>query len=236
VKQIRARWPEVEIWIRADSGFAREAIMTWCEENQLEYVLGLARNPRLIRAIGGQLEEARQEVERTGRPARRFQDFRYQTRKSWSGERRVVGKAEQLPGKANPRFVVTSLRPERMRASTLYKKVYCARGDMENRIKEQQLAMFADRTSAGTKRANQLRLWIASMAYTLVHELRRVGLAGTPLAKAQVDTIRVRLLKIAGRVQISVRRVRVALSSLFPLQALFERALLNLRAAYGPSG
>jgi hypothetical protein len=236
VGRIRARWPAVEIWIRADSGFAREAIMAWCEANGVEYVLGLARNKRLIRAIGGPLEEARQALERSGRPARRFRDFRYQTRKSWSRERRVVGKAEHLPGKANPRFVVTSLPPERMRASTLYTKVYCARGDMENRIKEQQLAMFADRTSAATMRANQLRLWIASLAYALVHELRRVGLAGTALAQAQVDTIRVRLLKIAGRVQISVRRVRVALSSLFSLQTLFERVLLNLRAAYGPSG
>jgi hypothetical protein len=236
VGRIRARWPEVEIWIRADSGFARDAIMTWCEENQVEYVLGLARNQRLHRAIGGELEQAREALERSGRPARRFKDFRYRTRKSWSRERRVVGKAEQLPGKANPRFVVTSLPPARMRAAPLYKRVYCARGDMENRIKEQQLAMFADRTSAATMRANQLRLWIASLAYTLVHELRRVALAGTALAKAQVDTIRVRLLKIAARVQLSVRRIRVALSSLFPLQALFERAVRNLRLAYGPSG
>jgi hypothetical protein len=236
VGRIRARWPEVEIWIRADSGFARDAIMSWCEANRVEYVLGLARNARLRRAIGAELEEARMEAERTGRPARRFKDLRYRTRKSWSRERRVVGKAEQLPGKANPRFVVTSLPRERMRASTLYRKAYCARGDMENRIKEQQLGMFADRTSASTMRANQLRLWIASVAYTLVHELRRLGLAGTPLEKAQVDTIRVRLLKIAGRVKISVRRVRIALSSLFPLQAVFERVLLNLRAAYGPSG
>jgi hypothetical protein len=210
--------------------------MSWCESNGVEYVLGLARNKRLHHAIGGELEVARQELERTGRPARRFQDFRYRTRKSWSRERRVVGKAEQLPGKANPRFVVTSLPPERIRAATLYKRIYCARGDMENRIKEQQLAMFADRTSTQTLRANQLRLWIASLAYTLVHELRRVGLAGTHLAHAQVDTIRNRVLKVAARVETSVRRIRIALSSLFPLQALFERALLNLRAAYGPSG
>ena len=236
VARIRARWPEVEIWIRADSGFARERIMAWCEANRVEYVLGLARNPRLHRAIGGELEQARQGLERTGRPARRFKDFRYRTRKSWSRERRVIGKAEQLPGKANPRFVVTSLPKERIRAATLYKRIYCARGDMENRIKEQQLAMFADRTSTQTMRANQLRLWVASLAYTLVHELRRVGLAGTPLAQTQVDTIRVRLLKIAARIQQSVRRVRIALSSLFPLQALFERVRLNLRAAYGPSG
>ena len=236
VQQIRTRWPAVKIWIRADSGFARESIMAWCEAHGVEYVLGLARNKRLIRAIGAELEEARHAAERIGRPARRFKDFRYETRKSWSRERRVVGKAEQLPGKANPRFVVTSLPPERIRASTLYKKIYCARGDMENRIKEQQLGMFADRTSTATMRANQLRLWIASMAYVIVHELRRLGLQGTALAKAQVGTIRTRLLKIAGRVQISVRRVRVALSRLFPLQAVFERALLNLRAAYGPSG
>ena len=236
VGEIRARWPEVEIWIRADSGFARDAIMTWCEENGVEYVLGLARNQRLIRAIGAELEEARQQAERTGRPARRFKELRYQTRKSWSRERRVVAKAEQLPGKSNPRFVVTSLSPEQLRASVLYKRAYCARGNMENRIKEQQLGMFADRTSTATMRANQLRLWIASLAYTLVHELRRVGLVGAPLEKAQVDTIRVRLLKIAGRVQISLRRVRVALSSLFPLQAVFERALRNLQAAYAPSG
>jgi hypothetical protein len=236
VSRIRTRWPEVEIWIRADSGFARDRIMAWCEANEVEYVLGLARNERLHRAIDGELDEARQALERTGRPARRFKDFRYRTHKSWSRERRVVGKAEQLPGKANPRFVVTSLAKDRIRAATLYKRIYCARGDMENRIKEQQLAMFADRTSAQTMRANQLRLWIASLAYTLVHELRRVGLAGTSLAKAQVGTIRTRVLKVAARIEISVRRVRVALSSLFPLQALFERALLNLRAAYGPSG
>ena len=232
VKQIRARWPEVEIWIRADSGFAREAIMAWCEANGVEYVLGLARNARLVEAIAPELEQARQEVGRTGRPARRFKDFRYRTLKTWSRERRVVGKAEQLGAKANPRFVVTSLARERIRPSLLYKKVYCARGDMENRIKEQQLGMFADRTSTATMRSNQLRLWIASMAYTLVHELRRVGLRGTLLAKAQVSTIRTRLLKVSGLVKLSVRRVRVALSSAFPLQGVFESALLKLRRTY----
>ena len=178
------------------------------------------------------MEQARQEVGRTGRPARRFRDFRYRTLQSWSRERRVVGKAEQLGSKANPRFVVTSLPRDRIRASVLYKQVYCARGDMENRIKEQQLGMFADRTSTATMRSNQLRLWIASMAYTLVHELRRVGLRGTLLAKAQVSTIRTRLLKVSGLVKLSVRRVRIALSSAFPLQGIFERALLNLRRSY----
>jgi hypothetical protein len=232
VKQIRARWPTVEIWIRADSGFARESIMAFCEANGVEYVLGLARNARLVRAIGAELQEASEEATRTGRSARRFKDLRYRTRKSWSRERRVVGKAEQLPFKSNPRFVVTSLPTERLRASMLYKKTYCARGDMENRIKEQQLGMFADRTSTATMRSNQLRLWIASLAYVLVHELRRVGLQGTALAKAQVGTIRTRLLKIAGRVKFTVRRVRIALSSLFPLQDTFAVALANLQRAY----
>jgi hypothetical protein len=232
VGQIRERWPDVEIWIRADSGFARDAIMAWCEANRVEYVLGLARNARLARAIGAELEQARQEAERTGRSARRFKDFRYRTRKSWSRERRVVGKAEQLRGKANPRFVVTSLARERLHASTLYRKAYCARGDMENRIKEQQLGMFADRTSTATMRGNQLRLWIASLAYTLMDELRRVALRETVLAKAQVGTIRTRLLKLSGVVKLSVRRVRIALSSVFPLQAVFERALLNIQRAY----
>jgi len=233
VGQIRARWPEVEIWIRADSGFARESIMAWCEANGVEYVLGLARNARLVRAIGADLEAVRQQVERTGRSARRFRELRYRTKKSWSRERRVVAKAEHLRGKANPRFVVTSLSAERVRARVLYERTYCARGDMENRIKEQQLGMFADRTSTATMRANQLRLWIASLAYTLVHDLRRLALAGTRLARAQVGTIRTRLLKISGVVRISVRRVRIALASSFPLQAVFERALHNLqRVAY----
>ncbi len=178
------------------------------------------------------LELARAEHEASGQAARRFKDFVYQTRDSWSRARRVVGKAEQLPGKVNPRFVVTSWTPERWTAAALYEKVYCARGDMENRIKEQQLALFADRTSTATMRGNQLRLWFASVAYVLMNELRRTGLDGTSLARAQCDTIRVRLLKIGGLIKLSVRRVHVALSSVFPLQALFHQALENIRRAY----
>jgi hypothetical protein len=234
VGRIRARWPEVEIWIRADSGFAREAILAWCEGNDVEYVLGLARNPRLVRAIGGELEAVREEAERTGEKARCFRDLRYRTKKSWSRERRVVAKAEQLGSKSNPRFVVTSLAGASYPAQTLYDQLYCARGDMENRIKEQQLAMFADRTSTATMRGNQLRLWIASVAYTLAQALRRIGLAGTALAKAQVDTIRLRLLKLSGVIRISVRRIRVALSSAFPLQAVFAQALHNLQTDRSP--
>ena len=232
VRQIRARWPEVEIWIRADSGFAREEILAWCEANDVGYMIGLARNARLEAAIETELDEAQQACERTGEPARVFKDLRYRTRKSWSRERRVVAKAEALPGKTNPRFVVSSLSPERVEARGLYEQIYCARGDMENRIKEQQLGMFADRTSTATMRANQLRLWIASLAYVMVHELRRVGLRGTVLARAQVSTIRLRLLKIGATVQVSVRRVRIAFSSVFPLQDLFAQVLHQLQRHY----
>jgi len=234
VGRIRARWPEVEIWIRADSGFARDAILAWCEAHQVEYVLGLARNPRLVRAVGGELRQMREQAQRTGEKARCFRDLRYRTKKSWSRERRVVAKAEQLGDKANPRFVVTSLDAASYPAQELYERLYCARGDMENRIKEQQLGMFADRTSTATMRGNQLRLWIASLAYTLAQALRRVGLRGTSLATAQVSTIRVRLLKLSGLVRISVRRIRVALSSAFPLQDVFAQALRNLEALSSP--
>jgi hypothetical protein len=236
VGRIRARWPEVEIWIRADSGFARDAIMAWCEDHGVQYILGLARNKRLVRAIGGELAQVREEAERTGEKARCFRDLRYRTKKSWSRARRVVAKAEHLGNKANPRFVVTSLDAASHPAQDLYERLYCARGDMENRIKEQQLGMFADRTSTATMRGNQLRLWIASAAYTLAQALRRIGLAGTALAKAQVATIRVRLLKLSGLVRISVRRIRVALSSAFPLQDVFAKVLRNLRALPAPSG
>jgi hypothetical protein len=236
VGRIRARWPEVEIWIRADSGFAREAILRWCEAHQVHYVLGLARNRRLVRAIGGELAQVREQAQQTGEKARSFRDLHYRTQKSWSRSRRVVAKAEQLGDKSNPRFVVTSLDASAYPAQDLYEKLYCARGDMENRIKEQQLGLFADRTSTATMRGNQLRLWVASMAYTLAQALRRIGLAGTSLATAQVSTIRVRLLKLSGVVRVSVRRIRIALSSAFPLQDVFARALRNLQGLSAPSG
>jgi hypothetical protein len=183
VGQIRARWPKTRIVIRGDAGFCRESIMAWCEANNVRYVLGLARNKRLQRALGETMEEARTSHERSGKPARRFRDFCYKTRKSWSRERRVIGKAEYLPGKANPRFVVTNLSAREASAKRLYEDLYCAPGDMENRIKEQQLGLFADRTSTATLRANQLRLYFSSFAYVLLHGLRRLGLAGTAHAK-----------------------------------------------------
>jgi hypothetical protein len=231
VAQIRARWPKVAITIRADSGFARESLMAWCEANGVDYVLGLARNARLVRAIGGALHEAKERCEATQEAVRIYQELDYKTRKTWTRARRVVAKAEHLPGKANPRFVVTSLPADRSDGKALYEDLYCARGDMENRIKEQQLDLFADRTSTATLRANQLRLWFSAMAYVLVAELRRTALVGTALASAQAGTIRLRLFKLAALVRVSARRIVLSLSSSYPLQALFKQALANLTAA-----
>ncbi len=230
VGRIRKRWPGVEIWLRGDSGFCRDQLLAWCEAQGVEYVLGIAQNPRLKRSLAPEMERARQECERTGQAARVFKDFRYRTLDSWSRERRVIGKAEHLPRGANPRFVVTSLGAERMAARALYEEVYCARGDMENRIKEQQLALFADRTSAQTMRANQLRLYFASFAYTLLELLRRWGLAGTQLARAQCDTIRLKLLKIGVRIRVSVRAVRLSFDEGFPDAGLFGQVLARLQS------
>jgi hypothetical protein len=229
VAQIRARWSKTRIVIRGDSGFCRDAIMAWCEEHGISYVLGLARNQRLHRALGREMAEARAEHELTGRPARRFRDFRYRTRKSWSCERRVVGKAEVLPGKSNPRFVVTNLSESRAAAQRLYEKLYCVRGEMENRIKEQQLGLFADRTSTATMRANQLRLYFSSFAYVLMHGLRRLGLAGTQHAKAQCTTIRLKLLKIGARIRITARKVWLSFSEAYPWARDFAQTLANLQ-------
>jgi hypothetical protein len=229
VGQLRAAWPELKITLRADSGFAREELMKWCEEHQVDYVFGLARNSRLETLIRDELAAAEVQSRESGKPARMFKDVTYQTRESWSRARRVVGKAEHLLDKSNPRFVVTSYPTERMAAAPLYEELYCARGDMENRIKEQQLGLFADRTSSATMRANQLRLWFAAVAYALLNHLRHQALRDTELARGQVSTIRCRLLKIGARVTVSVRRIVVSFSSAFPLQALFARVLANLQ-------
>jgi hypothetical protein len=231
VGQIRARWPEVRIVLRADSGFARDTLMTWCEAHGVHFVFGLARNARLVSEIEAELAEASIESTASGRPARRFKDFLWTTRNSWSRRRRVVGKAEWTRGEANPRFVVTSLEASRHDARALYEDVYCARGEMENRIKEQQLDLFADRTSAATMRANQLRLWFASMAYVLIDALRRIGLAGSRFADATCGTIRLKLLKIAALVRLSVRRLKVAMASVFPYQEEYRNAYVLLSAA-----
>ena len=228
---IRRRWPAVRILVRADSGFCREAIMAWCEANGVDYLFGLAKNNRLNAEIAEPLAAAQAEHERTGHAARRFKDFRYSTRDSWSRVRRVVGKAEHLDKGANPRFVVTSLSVEEHDARALYEDLYCARGEMENRIKEQQLCLFAGRTSTHYLRSNQIRLWLSSLGYTLVAGLRRLGLAGTSMARSRCDTIRLKLLKIGAAVRVSVRRVWVALSSSYPRQALFRQILHRLDAA-----
>ncbi|HTR13723.1 MAG TPA: IS1380 family transposase [Roseiarcus sp.] len=216
VARIRARWPGVRILLRADSGFAREALMAWCEKNGVDFVFGLARNPRLIDEITVELLQAEEEASITGKPARRFKDFRYATLDSWSRRRRVVAKAEWTEGEANPRFIVTSLRKAETNGRFLYEKVYCARGEMENRLKECQGDLFADRTSTATMRANQLRLWFASFAYGLLCAVRRVGLAHTQFAEATCGTIRLKLLKLAGLVRISARRIKFALASACP--------------------
>jgi Transposase DDE domain group 1 len=228
VKQIRQRWPKVRIILRADSGFCREELMGWCEQNRVDYVFGLARNARLQRKIAPQLQEAKQEHQRTGKAARVFAEFSYRTRKSWSRTRRVVAKAEYLEKGENPRFLVTSLPAATWEAAALYEKTYCARGEMENRIKE-QLSLFADRMSTESLRANQLRLYFSSLAYVLVHALRRLALAGTQWAHAQVQTIRLRLLKIAAEVRLSVRRISVSYSNAYPWKDMFAAAWVALR-------
>jgi len=231
VAQIRERWPSVRIILRADSGFCREELMSWCEQNAVNYVFGLARNTRLVRAIGAELHEAAAESAQSLRPARRFKELSYRTRRSWSRARRVVAKAEQTGDKANPRFIVTSLSVHDWPMRQLYEDFYCARGEMENRIKEAQLNLFADRLSTETFRANQLRLWLASAAYVLMHALRRVGLAATSLARACANTIRLRLLKIGAVVRVSVRRVKLAMSQACPNQSEFIAAFHALSAA-----
>jgi hypothetical protein len=230
VAHLRQHWPQVPILVRGDSGFCREHLMRWCEANDVDFLFGLAKNKRLQRILGGELHEAQQQFLRTGAPARLFKDFTYRTRKSWSRERRVVGKAEHLAKGSNPRFVVTSLSAETCDAQTLYEQHYCARGDMENRIKEQQLFLFADRVSCATMRANQIRLNLSTVAYIVMRSLRQFGLAQTELAPAQCDTIRLKLLKVGAVVRISVRRVWVALSEAYPFRALFVRVWENLRA------
>jgi len=226
VEQIRAKWPNARIILRGDSGFCREPIMAWCEEHAVGYLFGLARNARLEKAIEAELAQAKTLFEQTQQPARVFAEFAYQTLDSWSRARRVIAKAEHLEKGANPRFVVTTLADE---PKKLYEEIYCARGEMENRIKEQQLSLFADRTSAATMRANQIRLWFSSFAYILMQALRRLALKGTDMAKAQCQTIRLRLLKIGAQVRVTVRKVWVSLAQGCPYQENFLRAHENLR-------
>jgi hypothetical protein len=229
IESIRRRWPETRILVRGDSGFCREDLMGWCERHEVDYVFGLAKNTRLKAAIAAELCAAQAQYEASGEAARVFKDFRYQTRKSWSRQRRVIGKAEHLAKGENPRFVVTSLSTTNLDARAVYEDLYCARGEMENRIKEQQLALFADRTSTHEMRSNQLRLYFSSFAYVLMQTLRRLGLKGTALAKAQCDTIRLKLFKIGAHIRLSVRRVCIAFSESYPYAELFRHILRTLQ-------
>jgi Transposase DDE domain group 1 len=223
VAQIRARWKKVRIILRGDAGFCREELMAWCETHGVHYVFGFARNPRLRRKIARPLREAQREYQRTGKAARVFREFSYRTYQSWSRARRVVAKAEHLAKGENPRFVVTSLGAQDWPPQALYERLYCARGEMENRIKE-QLSLFSDRLSSETLRANQLRLYFSSLAYVLVHALRRLGLRGTEWAAAQVGTIRLRLLKLAAEVRLTARRIWVRFSRAYPWKNFFAAA------------
>jgi len=229
VTQIRQAWPQVKITIRGDSGFCREELMSWCEGRGVDYVLGLGKNERLKAEITGELEQAAEHYRRSGKSARIFKEFDYQTRKSWSRSRRVVAKAEHLEKGANPRFVVTSLSAAAWEARRLYEELYCARGEMENRIKE-QLMLFADRTSTAFLRSNQIRLNLSSVAYLLMEALRRLGLKETDLAQAQCSRIRLKLLKIGALIRVTVRKVWVSMAEGYPDAELFARVYAQLQA------
>jgi hypothetical protein len=229
IARLRAAWPEVQIILRGDSGFAREAIMSWCEANGVDFLFGLARNSRLEAMLAPAMGAAHRWHEIMRQPVRVFSELKYQTQKTWSRARRVVGKAEYLEQGANPRFVVTSLSASAFGARELYEGQYCARGEMENRIKEQQMDLFADRTSTATMKANQLRLWLSAIAYSLINDLRAFGLKGTQMARATCGTIRTRLLKIGALIRVSVRRVLIHLASGCPCKEVFAQALTHLQ-------
>jgi hypothetical protein len=228
VGRIRASWPDTRIIVRGDSGFCREELMVWCEDNDVDFLLGLARNNRLEQELAEELALAKALYQCSGKASRVFKDFCYKTRKTWRWHRRVVGKAEHLGKGANPRFVVTSFKAGEYDARELYEKMYCARGDMENRIKEQQLMLFADRTSTQKMFSNQIRLYFSSLAYLLVQALRQFGLAGTDMAKAQCDTIRLKLFKIGAKIRITVRKVWISFADGYPYRRIFDQAWANI--------
>ena len=231
VARIRQRWPAVKIVLRGDGGFCREKLMAWCEREGMDYIFGLAQNPRLKKQIEPEMAQAEKQYEQTQAPARVFTEFLYTTQDTWSRQRRVIAKAEHIAKGANPRFVVTSLSQQQMAARELYEKGYCARGECpENRIKEQQLDLFADRTSTGKMWSNQLRLYFSSIAYVLLQTLRRMALAGTELEKAQCGTIRLKLLKIGAQIRVTVRKIWVSRASGYPHAALFAQVLATLEA------
>ncbi len=230
VPMVREKLPGVQIVFRGDSGFCREEILKWCEDEAgIDYVIGLAKNNRLLKKISVELEEAKAGYEKEEKPCRVFRGFYHRTLESWSRYRRVIGKAEHLEKGSNPRFVVTSLEMPEYEPRKVYEDLYCARGEMENRIKEQQLCLFADRTSTHWLRSNQLRVWLSGLAYILLNAMRSFALRGTEMARARCDSIRLKLFKIGALVKISVRRVHLSMSSGYPYGKIFERAFLNLQ-------
>ena len=227
VGRLRRAWPRVKITIRGDSGFCRRRLLSWCERHEVGYIIGLAKNARL-NALGARLQAAaRERFKATGEKQRLFGDLQYQSGR-WNCPRRAIAKAEETQKGSNPRYVVTNLQGD---AQELYDEVYCARGEMENRIKEQQLGLFADRTSCSGWWANQFRLLLSSCAYVLMESVRRIGLAGTPLAKAQAGTIRLSLLKIGTVIVRNTRRIRLFFASGYPYQEVFTKACLRLSTA-----
>ena len=233
VARIRERWPGVGITVRGGSGFCRDGLTKWCEDNGILYVLGLAGNPRLKRRIGHQMRKSRARCVKRRKASRRFVGFRYRTLHSWSSSRRVMAKAEWLPGPRgyNARFVVTNIPGRELAGRELYEDLYSARGEMENGIKERQTDLFADRTSAHLMRANQLRAYFPAFAGVLIQSIRQFGLKATGMEQAQAGTIRTRLLKIAGAVRVTTRKIRVSLSSLYPWRPLFHNVVGNLATA-----
>ena len=232
VEKIRIQWPDARIIVRGDSGFCREELMSWCETRDIDYVLGLAQNSRLVSMIKKELKKAKRKFKMTGKTYKLYRNLQYRTLKTWSKKRRVIAKAEHLEKGSNPRFVVTSIKKDEFKARAVYEDLYCARGNMENRIKEQQMGLFSDRTSSHTIRANQLRLWLSSLGYLLMTELRRNGLQDTPMASAQCWTIREKLFKIGAVVTVSVRRLVVSMASGYPWKEVFMRCLENLQRHY----
>lgn len=222
--KLRAAWPSVKITIRADSGFCRWRLLRWCDSHGIGYVIGLARNSTVEKASVGLIEDAERLFNRCKTRQRLFSTLYYGA-KTWDRKRRVIVKAEHTEKGSNPRFVVTNVPGD---AAFLYDQIYCQRGEMENRIKEQQLGLFADRTSCKRFLANQFRVLLSAAAYVLMERLRRIGLAGTEMAKAQVGTIRLKLLKVASKAIVTVRRVVFQISSSYPCQELFETVLKNL--------
>ena len=232
VRRFRQVWPDVRIIFRGDSGFCRWKMLRWCDRHEVKYIVGIAKNPRLLKLAEPLMRQAAQQFQQSHQKQRLFADLSYAAQ-TWDKQRRVIAKAEHAEQGENPRFVVSNLEGA---AQELYDRTYCARGEMENRIKEQQLGLFADRTSCHDFEANQFRVLLSAAAYVLMEFLRREGLRGSELQEAQVGTIRLKLLKIGARLVQSIRRVVLHLAGGYPLKELFNQVVLRLRGGVVASG